>query len=412
LFTSGQAFDASTIPAELLPRVGPDAPAKAKLMVAKALLPMPPDQLGVALAVLARDPDETIAEAAQASLKDLPRNVIESLAGGDSPGLVLDVFAHVLSDDVDLLRILIRNEATADETVRWMARSLRGDVLPIIAANQRRLIREPQIIAALVANAATPTPTLAPVIETALRNDVDTSRIPGFKQLAEAFFGDLSRLQGDKAVEPAPVEDEPQAPASPVDEAPSLTLELAPDAQGGADEAHLETLLRMSAAAPEDEDEDRLLRRVDHDEPEDGEEEDERKKSLWGMINDMNVPQKVRLALMGDASARAILIRDSKKTVAMATIRSPRMTLKEVAGFAQNKAIAEDVIREIARNREWTKNYAVRLALVKNPKCPTTQAVNFLAGLRNQDIRNLARARNVPAYVARAAKNILTRRKS
>lgn len=409
MFTSGQAFDASTIPAELLPRVGPDAPAKAKLMVAKALLPMPPDQLGVALGVLARDPDEAIAEAARASLGDLPRNVLESLAGGASPGLVLDVFAHVLSEDVDLLRILIRNEATADETVRWMARSLRGDVLPIIAANQRRLIREPLIIAALVANAATPTPTLAPVIETALRNDVDTSRIPGFKQLAEAFFGDLSHIQTAHAAR-ADGGDEARDEAS-VQEAPTLTLELSPDAQGGADEDHLETLLRLSAAEPDPSDEDRLLRRV-HQDQEDEEAEDDDKKSLWGKINDMNVPQKVRLALMGDASARAILIRDAKKTVAMATIRSPRMTLKEVAGFAQNKAIAEDVIRHIARNREWTKNYSVRLALVKNPKCPTSQAVNFLAGLRNQDIRNLARARNVPAYVARAAKGILTRRKA
>ena len=52
MFLSGQPIPPDAIPPDFLAKVGPDAPRKLKVMIAKAVVPMPPDQLGVALAVL------------------------------------------------------------------------------------------------------------------------------------------------------------------------------------------------------------------------------------------------------------------------------------------------------------------------------------------------------------------------
>ena len=54
----------SVIPEALRNRIGPDAPRRMRMLVARAQLPMPPSQLGVALAVLAREQDREIADAA------------------------------------------------------------------------------------------------------------------------------------------------------------------------------------------------------------------------------------------------------------------------------------------------------------------------------------------------------------
>ncbi len=404
MFISGQAIPVEAIPEDIRPRVGPEGPEKIKSAIAKALLPLPPDKLGVMLGVLVRDPNAEIAQAATESLRGLPPGVIKELTASALPPAVLDVFAHVFHEDGAILGQLVRNPATYNETVRWMARGLRGEILQTIAQNQRRYIEEPKIIEALIANPATPTPLLAPVIETALRSGVDTSGVVGFRSMAEAFFPDhkkmLAQVRGPTPAEQAELE-EPEVDEEGLEEL-ELEAEQAdkdavdadeePDKEG-IDEGLLENLLREGTGAGEA-----------------GElPDDQKKQALWALIGEMSVAQKVRLAMMGDAGVRSLLVRDPKRVVAMAVLRSPRITEKEIATFAMNKAIGEDIVRLIARTREWTKNYNVRLSLVKNPKCPPAQAMTFLRSLRHRDVQNLARAKDVPAFVARFAKQILNK---
>lgn len=405
-FVSGSKIPDSAIPAALVPRVGSGAPANMKAMIAKALLPMPPSDLGVALAVLSVNETGDISATATKSITELPSNVVaEIVAAREASHFVLDAFARVLREDFETLRALLKNEACHDDTIRWMARTLHGEILEFISRNQRRLLREPRIIEALIANPGTPTPALAPVIETALRNNVETGRIAGFRELAVAFFGDDVRQIEGKGPLPE-TEDGELTEVAPIDPEAVQPIET---------QVLTDLLSKGHAEAAEDPDDSGLIRDpkcLDEQEREaegDGEVKEER-NNLWARIQKMGVADKVRLAVMGDATARSILIRDPKKIVSAAVMKSPRLTLKEVAGYASTKTISEDVIREIARNREWTKNYSIRLALVKNPKCPPTQALTFVRGMRITDIRRLAKARNIPAYVARAAKQSVSRK--
>ena len=65
----------------------------------------------------------------------------------------------------------------------------------------------------------------------------------------------------------------------------------------------------------------------------------------------------------------------------------------------------------IAEKREWIRNYQVRQALVTNPKTPLPIALRQLASLGEQDVRLLARSRNVPQAVAAQARRMLAGQK-
>ena len=84
----------------------------------------------------------------------------------------------------------------------------------------------------------------------------------------------------------------------------------------------------------------------------------------------------------------------------------------EVAAAAGNKAIHEDVIRYISNSREYMKNYVVRLGLVKNPKCPLPNAMRLIPTLNKNDLKKLAKSKNIPQAIAVTAKRLLTTRGS
>ena len=127
-------------------------------------------------------------------------------------------------------------------------------------------------------------------------------------------------------------------------------------------------------------------------------------------IMKMSIAEKIKLATLGNKEARSILLRDSNKLVAVAAIRSPRITEGEVMMMAANRAVNDDVLRVIYNNREWTKDYRVKLGLVKNPKTPMALSMRFLATLRETDVKEIARDRNVPSGIMQQAKKMIDKK--
>jgi hypothetical protein len=121
--------------------------------------------------------------------------------------------------------------------------------------------------------------------------------------------------------------------------------------------------------------------------------------------------EKIRLATLGNAYCRKNLIRDPNRMVALAAIRSPRITDSEIVGAAGNRGVCDDVIRYIANQRDLTKNYQVRLALVSNPKCPVAISLKFLPVLNAEDLKTIARSKNVPGALSASARRLMTARK-
>ncbi len=138
-----------------------------------------------------------------------------------------------------------------------------------------------------------------------------------------------------------------------------------------------------------------------------GEAKPERKrKSAVIDFSKLKLFEKIRLATLGNAFCRQTLLRDSNRLVSMAAIRSPGITDLEVIRAAGNRAVSEDVIRYIANSKEYLKLYPVKLSLVGNPKCPLALTLKMLPTLRPEDLKNIARSKNVPNALSTAARKL------
>ena len=98
--------------------------------------------------------------------------------------------------------------------------------------------------------------------------------------------------------------------------------------------------------------------------------EEEDNQSIQQKLALMGVAERMKAAMKGSKSERAILIRDPNKLVSAAVLSSPKLTESEVENFAKLANVSEEVLRTIGQNRGWTKNYGVIAALTKNPKTP------------------------------------------
>jgi hypothetical protein len=96
--------------------------------------------------------------------------------------------------------------------------------------------------------------------------------------------------------------------------------------------------------------------------------------------------------------------------VCTAVIRSPRLTDGEVLTQAQNRVANEEVLRIICGDREWTRIYTVKLALIKNPKVPIVISMKFLGQLHDVDVKNLAKDKNVSSAIQSMAKKMLSKK--
>jgi len=134
-------------------------------------------------------------------------------------------------------------------------------------------------------------------------------------------------------------------------------------------------------------------------------------ENLSQMILKMSVPQKIRLAMLGNRQARKLLIRDRNKVIATAVLRSPKLTDSEIIHFTQERNTPEYIISAVCKNRTWLRTYQVKLALVTNPKTPLPKAIQFLNHLHDKDLQALTRNKNIPSALSQIAWQVLRKRR-
>jgi hypothetical protein len=335
-----------------------DAPREVRLMASKGALPFPPVELATVLFALMHDPDPEVKSTARESLESLPRAVCESVLSGPAHPAVLSHLARAFAEDEERLEKLALNPATDDATIAFLASKPFKRIVDIISNNQDRMLRAPEIVDALGHNPLTG----RAVIERIL-NFLGVEHVAGQEQ------------EPDAAAEPEHISDE--------------EAEAALRAVLGDDLGHLARELVQEG------DED-----VEIDE----------NSSMYALIQNMTVMQKIKLARMGNKEARGFLVRDRNKIVAISAISSPKVTVQEVAVIAKARNVSDEVLRVIARTREWTRDYQVKLGLSSNPKCPRPVAMQFVNYLQDRDLKSLMRSKDVPSAISTHARRILMKK--
>jgi hypothetical protein len=125
----------------------------------------------------------------------------------------------------------------------------------------------------------------------------------------------------------------------------------------------------------------------------------------------LGISEKIKMALSGDKEWRSILIKDSNKLVSGSVIKNPRITDGEILTILKVGVQNDEIIRLICANKEWTKNYMIRKALIDCPKTPLPNSLRYLASLNEKDIATYAKSRNISSVLSTQAKRLLLAKK-
>ena len=347
-------------------------PGPARMMAARGMAPLAPGDQASVLYELMIGADANLANTAKTTALGLPDRILATALGDASlDPRVLDLFGELVGDRPPIFEALVQNAAIADETIAALAARVGGREVERIATNEQRLLRHPQIISAMYLNKAARMSTVDRVVELAVRNNVRVPGLAAWDEIARALQTEkpTASLEGDQAF--AIVAEATQGDDS------ILT-------QGDAEQA------------PPDEVQD-LLQNM--------------KNIPLDKLSKVGIPGKIRLAMLGNAFARALLIRDPIKIVAVAAIKSPAVTEFEAANYAGNQSLCDDVIRHIASKREWTKLYGTKYSLCRNPKTPIPEAMRLMPFLREKDLIRLSKSKGVPSAVVAQARKLLMQRR-
>jgi hypothetical protein len=115
--------------------------------------------------------------------------------------------------------------------------------------------------------------------------------------------------------------------------------------------------------------------------------------------------------MLGTSGERLLLVRDKNKLVASAAIRSPKIQDNEIALISQSRSVSEEVLRIIATNKVWVQDHQIKLNLVYNPRTPMVFSARLITFLRENELKHLAKSKNVSAAIAQLAKQHLQRKK-
>ncbi len=374
------------------------APQPARLAAARGLLPLPQNDLLEVLVALANGDDVELKEAATETLQGEAADDFPIVAKSDeiAPS-VLTYLATLRNAKHEVHEAVVLNSRTPDHALAKLAEiSSNGSILELIAINQQRLVRAPEIIEAILGNSARTSEAERRARETkreffekerGARQIAEELRARGKNAAAEFFENtELTTPDGELSIEDAWI----IAQHIEVDDADIDDSWLPAERY---EELVSETFEEIAAN----------VQRVIESERLEGRDVSAERISLIRRIMFMNTKARMKLAMKGDREARSILIRDSNKVVSSAVINNPRITDQEVESISAMRTVADEVLRLISMNRAWARSYTIIHNLAKNPRTPIPTVINILPRIRTKDLQHLSQNRNVSEAVRKQA---------
>jgi len=336
------------IPENIQTLIQPEADLKKKTMVAKGLFPMPPHVQIEVLGTLLDDGHPDIRKHALDTLIDMPKEIMIGAISQIDHQKILHILMMKNAQDNEVLEKILLNKFCSSKTVQKIAAVGSEQICTLIMNNQVRLLKDPEIAEDVKKN------------KNALQSDID--RMVSFLRLNGIT------LDG---------------------EANELTLD------------EIEQILSM----PDDDMDESLVK--DFQEPP----SEEERKSLYALVKDLNVAQKIKIALKGNKEARTLLFKDRNKLVSTSVIKNPKITDKEILQISQNKSAQDEVLRIICLNTQWVKHYSIQNALANNPKTPLQNAMRFMKMLNSSDLKRLSNNKNAHSQIQKMAKKLYQKKR-
>jgi len=370
----------SALPSNFQKHVDPKAPVPLRMMGAKVLVPMGPKEMATALFMLTFDPDHAVRETAEKSAAGLPDRILSvALRDETADPAVLGYYASLFASQHVYVEMLVLNASTPDAAFQRIAAVADEKIVEIVAQNQLRMLRYPDIVRALVGNPAARPATVDNVCDFCVRSGLALEDVPAFRAARRRIHGGTEQDE-ELAKKVAAEQKKTEARAEAALEQMGVTWpdgEEMPVTPGSAEEQR----------------------------------EEEKKLSITQQIMKLSVAKKVEWAnKKGNREVRNILLRDPNKLVQLAVLQSARITEGEIAKVANSRMSPQEVLQYIYNNRQLMKNYQIKVNLINNPKTPVGVSMRFLSSLRMAEVKSVAKNRNVPQGLATAAKKMVEKK--
>jgi phosphoribosylformylglycinamidine (FGAM) synthase PurS component len=317
-----------------------------QLSIARGIYPLEAAERLEILLVLIKSREDVLRNEALATLRKLPRSLIDGVAENSStpPGL-LERMVRLFSKHEDIVERILLNPAVQDGTVAYVATLPYPRLLEIVGRNQARLDRDGTIMENLRRNESTP-----------------RTIISLWEEAEERRRKEESRAEEEDAA----AEEAPEGPG----DLPAVLVE----------EAEKDTGVQEAKEAKKD--------------------------SIIQMLREMSAGERVAMAMKGNSEVRKVLIRDKNRLICEKVLENPRITDSEVESFAKSTNVSDDVLRIIGANREWSRQMGIMKSLVYNPKTPLGISMGFLKRMSLKDLEFISKSKNVPEALRRTARRM------
>jgi hypothetical protein len=375
------------------------APRPARLAAARGILPLPQLDMLEVLVAFANSDDTELSGHARQTIRVQDTETLNMLVRSEEiPVPVLTYLATVGELPRKIHESIISNSRTPVTTiVKFAGETKSPELLDAISLNQQLLIQTPAIIDAILRN---PNRT-----SEAERRAAETKKEFFEKERGQEQIANELRAQGKEAAAEFIANLDFGASGLSEDDALFLAEHIViPESETDdswlglefIEEIYEETVEQREAIV------NKILgdfRSEDMDLPTE-------RISIIHRIMKMGMKDRTRLALQGDRESRNILIRDPNRIVAQAVVNNPRITDQEIEKIAAMRSIPEEILRQIAASRQWSRNYSIVHNLARNPRTPIANCMNILPRLQMKDLNILAKNRNVSDAIRRQASRL------
>jgi len=383
------------------------APRAAQVAAARGLLPLPQTDALEIMVAFYNGADDELKETARAALLSQQLDTLEStVRSAEIAPQVLGYFIEQLEMPAAVHEAILTNLRTPAAAVsKFAAKTRNGQLLELISYNQQLLIQNPEIIEAIIAN-----PNRTAESE---RRATEIKREFFEKERGAQQIADELRAKGNEAaaefIEQAEFAGDFDGSGLSVEDALFLASMIeVPDHETDDSWLGLEYIEEIYEESEEQRQAiyTKILGEMQSEEDEiPGE-----RISMLNRIMRMGVKDRVKLGQKGDREARNILIRDPNRLVSSAVVNNPRISEKEVENISAMRSISEDILRQIASNRQWARSYPIMHSLAKNPRTPMANVITIMSRLQLRDLVALSKNRNVSDAVRRQAHRLFTAR--
>jgi hypothetical protein len=128
---------------------------------------------------------------------------------------------------------------------------------------------------------------------------------------------------------------------------------------------------------------------------------------LREMLRDLRLGDRITLARLATAAVLPLLLVDDEARVVEAALMNPRLREEDLVTVVRREEVPRVLLETSVASSRWSASYALRLALVLQPRTPLSIALLQISSLVPRDLKRVADASDLRPLVQASARAVL-----